>query len=159
MCWSCFLVTASLTESSYVFVIHLTNVFDMLFPCDSNLFIKTTSVTGQQLALWLLTDLLWSLFLGADITPFWWVLLFQNSAVVPKVAQCVVPMQIRYISYKLFHPPYEDWTIAHGHLRTNHSHSFFTPVRNARNQNTSKKQAHCYTQNTINSKHPSQNSQ
>ena len=61
---------------------------------------KKTSVSGQQLALWLLTDLLFSLFFwGAYITPFWWVLLFQNSAVVPKVAQCVVPMQIRYISY------------------------------------------------------------
>ena len=33
-----FLVTASLTESSAVFVIHLTNVFNMLFPCDSSLF-------------------------------------------------------------------------------------------------------------------------
>ena len=91
---------------------------------------KKTSVTGQQLALWLLTDLLFSLFWGACITPFWWVPLFQNSAVVPKVAQCVVPMQIQYISYisstisGLDHctwPP-----------RTNHSHSFFTPVRNAR---------------------------
>ena len=60
---------------------------------------KKTSVTGQQLALWLLTDLLFSLFLGAYITPFWRVLLFQNSAVVHKVAQCVIPMQIRYISY------------------------------------------------------------
>ena len=80
--WSCFLVTASLTESSAVFAIHLTNVFDMLFPCDSSLFIWT-SVTRQQLALWLLTDLLCSLFWGAYITPFWWVLLFQNSAVVP----------------------------------------------------------------------------
>ena len=99
MCWSCFLVTASLTESSDVFVIHLTNVFNMLFPCDSSLFTKKTSVTGQQLAVWLLMDLLFLLFWGAYITPFWWVLLFQNSAVVPKVAQCVVPMQIRYILY------------------------------------------------------------
>ena len=97
--WSCFLVTASLTESSAVFVIHLTNVFNMLFPCDSSLFTKKICVTGQQLALWLLTDLLFSLFWGAYITPFWWIYLFQNSAVVPKVAQCVVPMQIRYISY------------------------------------------------------------
>ena len=96
--WSCFLVTASLTESSAVFVIHLT-VFNMLFLCDSSLFTKKTSVIGQQLALWFLTDLLFSLFWGAYITPFWWVLLFQHSAVVPKVAQCVVPMQIRYISY------------------------------------------------------------
>ena len=100
MRWSCFLVTASLTESSAVSVIHLTNVFNMLFTCDSSLFTKKTSVTGQQpLALWLLTDLLFSPFWGAYITAFWWVLLFQNSAVVPKVAQCVVPMQIRYISY------------------------------------------------------------
>ena len=73
---------------------------------------------------------------------------------VPKVAQCVV-----FGIYHIFHPPYQDLTIAHGHLRTNHSHSFFTPVSNARNQNTSKTLAHCYTQNTINSKHPSQNSE
>ena len=33
-------VTASLTESSAVFVIHLTNIFNMLFPCDSSLFTK-----------------------------------------------------------------------------------------------------------------------
>ena len=59
---SCFLVTASLTESSAVFVIHLTNVFNMLFPCDSSLFTKKTSVTGQQLALWLLTDFFCSRF-------------------------------------------------------------------------------------------------
>ena len=98
MCRSCFLVTATLTESSAVFVIHLTNVFNMLFPCDLSLFTKKTFVTGQQLALWLLTDLLLSLF-WAYITPFWWILLFQNSADVPKVAHCVVPMQIRYISY------------------------------------------------------------
>ena len=54
------------------------------------------------------------------------------------------------------------------HIRTGPLHmvtsgqitvSFFTPVQNARNQNTSKKLAHCYTQNTINSNHPSQNSQ
>ena len=55
-------MTDSLTESSAVFVIHLTNVLNMLFPCDSSLFIKKTSVTGQELALWLLTDLLFSLF-------------------------------------------------------------------------------------------------
>ena len=157
MCWSSFLLVASLTESSVVFVIL------WLFSTCCFLVIrvfsqKKTSVTEQQLALWLLTDMLFSLFWGAYITPFWWVPLFQNSAVVPKVAQCVVPMQIRYI-YHTFYPPYQDWTIAHGHLRTNHSHSFFTPVRNARNQNTSKKLAHCYPQNTINSKHPSQNSQ
>ena len=30
----------ALTESSAVFVIHLTNVFNMLFPCDSSPFIK-----------------------------------------------------------------------------------------------------------------------
>ena len=118
---------------------------------------KKTSVTGQQLALWLLTDLLFSLFWGAYITPFWWVPLFQNSAVVPKVAQCVVPMQIRYISYiSSTISGLDHWTWP---PRTNHSHSFFTPVRNARNQNTSKKLAHCSTQNTINSKQPSQNSQ
>ena len=67
---SCFPVTASLAESSSVFVIHLTDVFNMLFPCDSSLFTKKTSVTGQQLGLWLLTDLLFSLFGGSYITPF-----------------------------------------------------------------------------------------
>ena len=45
------------------------------------------------------------------------------------------------------------------HIRTGPLHTVtsgqttVTPVRNARNQNTSKKLAHCYTQNTINSKH------
>ena len=57
-----FLLVASLAESSAVFAIHLPNVFNMLFPCDSSLFTKKTSVTGQQLALLLLTDLLFSLF-------------------------------------------------------------------------------------------------
>ena len=33
-------VTASLTESSAVFVTHFTNVFNMLFPCDWSLFTK-----------------------------------------------------------------------------------------------------------------------
>ena len=42
-----FVVVASLTGSSAVFVIHLTNIFNMLFPCDSSLFTKNTSVTGQ----------------------------------------------------------------------------------------------------------------
>ena len=65
---------------------------------------KKTSVTGQQLALWLLTGLLFSLFLEAYITPFWWVLLFQNSAVIHKVAQCVIPMQIQYtLKYFIHH--------------------------------------------------------
>ena len=101
MRWSCFLVTASLTESSDVFVIHLTNVLGMLFPCDSSLF--TQKDICHWATLWLLTDLLFSLFGAAYITPFWWVLLFQNSAVVPKVEQCVVPMQIRYVSYFIHH--------------------------------------------------------
>ena len=63
---------------------HLTTafIFNMLFPCDSSLFTKKTSVTGKRLALWLLTNLLFSLFWGAYITPFWWVLLFQNAAVI-----------------------------------------------------------------------------
>ena len=46
-------------------------------------------------ALWLLTDFLFLLFTGAYITPFWWVILFQNSAVVHKAALCVIPMEIR----------------------------------------------------------------
>ena len=87
-----FLLVDSLTESSAVFVIHLTNVFNILFHCDSSLFTKR----HLSLSLWLLpTDFLFLLFSGAYITPFWWVLLFQNSAVVHKVAQCVIPMQIR----------------------------------------------------------------
>ena len=103
-----------LTESSD-FVIHLTNVFNMLFPYDSSLFThKKTSVTGQQLALWLLTDLLFSLFGGSYITPFRWVLLFQNnSAVIHKVAQCVIPMQIRHILIYFIH-----------HFRTGPLHMF-----------------------------------
>ena len=108
----------------------------------SSLFTKKASVTGQQLALWLLADLLFSLFGGSYITPFPWVLLFQNnSAVIHKVAQCVIPMQIQYIliyfirhirtgplyMFKLFnswiclpcrlHKPTRS-------LRTNHNHSF-----------------------------------
>ena len=42
-------------------------------------------------------------FWGAYITPFWWDLLFQNSAVVPKVAHCVVPMRLVYIIYYIHH--------------------------------------------------------
>ena len=61
----------------------------------------------------LLTDLLFSLFWGAYITPFWWVLLFQNSAVIHKVAQCVIPMQIRYILIYFIH-----------HIRTGPLHMF-----------------------------------
>ena len=55
-------------------------------------------------ALWLLTDLLFSFFGGSYITPFRRVLLFQkNSAVIHKVAQCVIPMQIRYILIYFIH--------------------------------------------------------
>jgi len=80
----------------------------------SSLFTNKTSVTGQQLALWLLTDLLFSLFGGSYITPFRWVLLFQNnSAVIHKVAQCVIPMQIRYILIYFIH-----------HIRTGPLHMF-----------------------------------
>ena len=43
-------------------------------------------------------------FWGSYITPFRWVLLFQNnSAVIHKVAQCVIPMQIRYILIYFIH--------------------------------------------------------
>ena len=67
-----------------------TNVFNMLFPCIQ--VFSQTSVTGQQLALWLLRDLLFSIFGRSYITSFRWVLLFQNnSAVIHKVAQCVIP--------------------------------------------------------------------
>ena len=86
----------------------------MLFPCDSSLFTKEKSVTGQQLALWLRTDLLFLLFGGSYITPFRWVLLFQNnSAVIHKVAQCVSPMQSRYIVIYFIH-----------HIRTGPLHMF-----------------------------------
>ena len=64
---------------------------------------EKTSLTGQQLALWLLMDMLFSLFWGAYITPFWWVLSFQNSAVIHKVAQHVIYMQIRYILIYVIH--------------------------------------------------------
>ena len=137
MCWSCFLLVASLAESSAVFAIHLTNVFNILFPCIQ--VISQTSVTGQQLALWLLTDLPFLFFGGSYITPFQWVLLFQNNSVfIHKVAQCVIPMQIRYIllyfihhiragplhMFKLFSSWIYALSTAHGHFRTNHSHSF-----------------------------------
>ena len=86
------------------FAIHLTNVFNILFPCIQVFSQKKTSVTGKQLGLWLLTDLLFSLFGGSYVTPFRWVLLFQtNSAVIHKVAQCVIPKQIRYILIYFIH--------------------------------------------------------
>ena len=86
----------------------------MLFPCIQVFSQKKTSVTGQQLASWLLADLLFSLFGGSYITPFRWVLLFQNnSAVIHKVAQCVIPMQIRYILIYFIH-----------HIRTGPLHMF-----------------------------------
>ena len=47
-------------RSSAVFAIQLTNVFNMLFLCIQGF--SQTSVTGQQLALWLLMDMLFSLF-------------------------------------------------------------------------------------------------
>ena len=153
MCWSFFKTFGCFFDRILSCFCHTFDCFQHVVSLWFESFHKRTSVTAQQLALWLLTDMLFPLFWGAYV--FWWVLLFQNSAVIHKVAQCVIRMQIRYISY-IFHPPYQDWTIAHGHLRTNHNHSFFTPVWSARNQNTSKKLAHCYTQNTINSKHPSQ---
>ena len=66
---------------------------------------KKTSVTGQQLALWLLTDLLFSLLEDLTSLPSDGFFCF-NSAVIHKVAQCAIPMHI-------FHPPYQDWTTAH----------------------------------------------
>ena len=120
--------------------------------------------TRTIVALWLLTDMLFSLFGGSYITPFRWVVLFQNnSAVTHKVAQRVIPMQIRYILIYFIH-----------HIRTGPLHTFklFSSwicipcqphkVTSHKSQSqflTSKKLAHCSTQNTINSTHPSQNSQ
>ena len=162
MYWSCFLLVASLAEPSAVFAIHLTNVVNIVVSLYSSLFTKKTSVTGQQLALWLLTDLLFSLFGGSYITPFRWILLFQNnSAVIHKVALCVIPMQIRYILiYFIYHigtgplhmfQLFSSWIFMPCHKVTSHkSQSQFL---------TSKKLAHCSVQSTINSKHPSQNSQ
>ena len=157
MCWSCFLLVAPLTESSAVFVIHLTNVFYMLFSCDSSLFTKKTPITGQQLALWLLTDLLFSLFLEAYITPFWQVLLCRNSAVIHKVAQCVIPMQIPYILIYFIH-----------HIKTGPLHMVtsgqitVTISSHQFEMQGTKTQAKSWLSvlhNTISSKHPSQNSQ
>ena len=45
--------------------------------------------------------------------PSGWVLLFQNSAVIHKVAKCVIPMQIRYILIHFIH-----------HIRTGPLHKF-----------------------------------
>ena len=65
----------------------LPNVFNMLFPCIQVFSQEKTSVSGQQLALWLLMDWMFSLFGGSYITPFRRVLLFQDkSAVIHKVA-------------------------------------------------------------------------
>ena len=102
--FSLFFVVASLAESSAVFAIHSTTVFNM-FPCIRVFSQKKTSVTGQQLALWLLTDLLFSLLEDLTSLPSDGFFCF-NSAVIHKVAQCAIPMHI-------FHPPYQDWTTAH----------------------------------------------
>ena len=49
-----------------------------------------------------------------------------NSVELKAVRQAYI---YSYISYSRSY-----WTITHGHLRTNHNHSFFTPVQNARNR-------------------------
>ena len=62
--------------SCFCHTLILTYVFNMLFPCDSSLSTKKTSVTGQQLALWLLADLLFlrslhhSLLTGSFVSKF-----------------------------------------------------------------------------------------
>ena len=103
-------------SSSQVSILHCQQDVLILFSCDcffdrilscfchmyiwlSSLFTKKTSVTGQQLALWLLTDLLFSLFWGASSLPSDGFFCFKILQSFPKVAQCVVPMEIRYISY------------------------------------------------------------
>ena len=136
----------------------------MLFPCIRVFSQKKTSVTGQHLALWLMTDLLFSLFGGSYFTPFRWVLLFQNnSAVIHKVAQCVIPMQIRYIySYisstisGLDHCTCFSYLVLGCVCLVNRTRSLQDISQSQ--FLTRKKLAHCSTQNTINSKHPSQNS-
>jgi len=87
-------------SSSQISGIHLT-FFKHIFSLRFESFHKKTSVIGRQLAFWLLTNLLFSLFWGAYNTPLSWVLLFQNTAVVPKVAQYVVPMQIRCLIHHI----------------------------------------------------------
>ena len=105
---------------------------------------------------------------GFAVLAFWRILhhslpmgcLFQNnSAVIHKVAQCVIPMQNRYIVIYFIH-----------HIRTGPLHMFklFSSwicmpcqphkVTSHKSQSqflTSKKLARCSAQNTINSKHPS----
>ena len=74
---------------------------------------------------------------GFAVLAFWRIL---HSAIIHKVAQCVIPMQIRYIliyfihhirtgplhMFKLFSLFLDLYTssTAQGHFRTNHSHSF-----------------------------------
>ena len=126
---------------------------------------QKTSVTGQQLELWLLTDLLFSLFGGSYVTPFRWVLLFQtNSAVIHKVAQCVIPKQIRYILIYFIHRIRTGpltWLsyLVLGFVCLNCQPHKVTSHKSQSQFLTSKKLAHCSTQNTISSKRPSQNSQ
>ena len=116
---------------------------------------KKTSVTGQQqLALWLLTDLLFSLFWGVYVTPFWRVLLFQNSAVIPKWHNVRFPSRFGLYSYFIRHIRTGPLHMVTSGQFTVSSHQF----EMQRNQNGSKNLAHCSTQNTINSKHPSHQS-
>ena len=114
MCWSCFLLVASLAESSAVFAIHLTNVFNMLFPC-IRVFSHKKDICHWATASIVVADGFAVLaFWGSYIIPFWWVLLFQsNSAVIHKVAQCVIPMQIRHILIYFIH-----------HIRSGLLHTF-----------------------------------
>ena len=96
-----FFLVAFLAKSSVAFAIHLTNVFNMLFPC-IQIFSQKRHLSWATL--WLLMDLLFLLIRGSYITPFWWVLLFQNnSAGIHKVAQCVIPMQILYMLIYFIH--------------------------------------------------------
>ena len=101
MCCFCFSFLF-VCDCNFHGVTHLTN----FLTCCFSLFTQKISVTGQQLAIWLLTDLLFSLFWGAYITPFWWVLLLKKFAVVHRVlvTQCAIPMQIRYLATNVAHP-------------------------------------------------------
>ena len=81
----------------------------MSFPCDLSLFHKKDTCHWATASIVVADGFAILAFLVEDLTSlhsdcccfslFFLFFFLQNSAVVPTAAQCVVPMQIRYISY------------------------------------------------------------
>ena len=156
--------------SSAVFDIHLTNVFNMLFSCiqifSQTRYLSLDNIVDADgfavLAFWRILHHSLPIFF-LDFFFFFFFFFLNNSAVIHKVAQCMIPMQIRYILIYFIH-----------HIRTGPLHMFklfsswicipHQPHKVTSGQITvtvsyEQKLVHCSTQNTISNKHPSQNSQ